>query len=300
MNNRSLVLIVSIVALLILIITGTYTVREGQRAIVLRLGELVMNSKTHEPKVMLPGLHFKLPFITTVRKLDVRLQTLDVESSRILTSEQKYLIVDYFVKWRINNVALYYKRTGGYSFRAETLLQQKTNNALRAAFGERSIKEVVSDDRLNVMSLLKQKANRSASSLGIEVVDVRIKGIDLPKAVRESVFQQMRIKRKKVATRHRSQGKAQAEAIRATADAEVAVSLAKAQAEAQKIRADGDAKSARIYIDAYRKNASFYAFYRSLMAYNHVFKNKSTVMVIKPNGQFFKYFNQSAVKKNLE
>jgi len=300
MNAKPMIAIVLVIILLFLFFSGVYTVHEGQRALVLRLGELVLNPNTQQPKVMKPGLHFKLPLISKVHKFDIRLQTLEVESSRILTAEQKYLLVDYFVKWRIDDVVLYYKRTGGYAYRAQTLLRQKTNNALRAAFGKRNIKEVVSDERLSVMSLLKQRANDSARSLGIAVVDVRIKGIDLPKAVRESVFQQMRIKRKKVATQHRSQGKAKAEAIRASADAEVTISLAQAQAEAQKVRADGDAKAARIYLDAYQKNASFYAFYKSLIAYSQVFKNKSTMMVIKPDGQFFKYFNQSTAKKKLQ
>lgn len=297
MNAKSMIGVVSVIVLLFLIVTGIFTVREGQRALVLRLGELVLNPNTNQPEVFKPGLHFKLPFLSKVRKLDVRLQTLNVDSSRILTAEQKYVIVDYFARWRIEKVVLYYKRTGGYSFRAQMLLKQKTNDALRAAFGKRTIKEVISGERLNIMELLKKKANESAHSLGIEVTDVRIMGIDLPKEVRESVFERMRTEREQVATKHRSQGKAQAEVIRASTDATVAIILAKAKAAAQKVRADGDAKAAGIYSNAYRKNAQFYAFYRSLNAYTQVFRNKSTVMVIKPGGQFFKYFNKAVVKQ---
>jgi len=296
MTAKPLMTFVLLFVVLFLLLSGVYTVREGQRALVLRLGELVLNPETQQPEVMKPGLHFKVPLITKVRKLDVRLQTLDVDSSRILTAEQKYVLVDYFTKWRIDNIALYYKRTGGYAARTQMLLKQKINDALRAAFGSRTIKEVISGERMNIMGLLKKKANQSAKSLGIKVIDVRIKGIDLPKEVRESVFQRMRTEREQVATKHRSQGKAQAEAIQAGADANVAILLAKADKEAQKVRAEGDAKAAAIYTKAYHKNVPFYNFYRSLLAYLQVFRNKSTIMVIRPNGQFFKFFKQSTAK----
>jgi len=282
----------------ILALSSVYTVTEGQRALELRLGKLVLDSKTGKPKMVTPGIHFKIPFIIKVRKFDVRLQNLDVESSRILTAEQKYVIVDYYTKWRIDNLPLYYKRTGGLAFRAQMLLKQKINDALRAAFGKRDIKEVVSGERINIMELLKEKANESAKGLGITVTDVRIKGIDLPTEVRESVFQRMRTEREQVATKHRSQGVAAAEAVRANADASVAVTIAKATALAQRTRAAGDGKAANIYIRAYSKNPGFYAFYRSLQAYHQVFQNKGTIMVIKPNGQFFKYFNQSHAKSS--
>ena len=297
MNTKTMVSMILIILALFLIATGVYTVREGQRALVLRLGELVVNPQTHQPEVMLPGLHFKVPAITKVRKLDVRLQTLDVDSSRILTAEQKYVIVDYFAKWRIKDVALYYKRTGALLYRTRMLLRQKTNDALRAAFGKRTIKEVISGDRVSIMMILKKKADESARSLGLQVIDLRIKGIDLPAEVRDSVFQRMSTEREQVATKHRSQGKAKAEAIQANADAAVAVMLANAKASAQKIRAIGDAKAANVYLNAYRKNPKFYTFYRSLKAYGQVFKNKSTIMVIKPNGRFFKYFSHSLSKK---
>jgi len=297
MTAKPMIALIVGILVFLLALSSIYTVTEGQRALVLRLGELVVNPKTGKPKVITPGIHFKVPFITKVRKFDVRLQNLDVESSRILTAEQKYVLVDYFTKWRIENLPLYYKRTGGYSYRAQLLLKQKINDALRAAFGNRKIKDVVSDDRLNIMELLKKKANESAQGLGITVSDVRIKGIDLPKEVRESVFQRMRTEREQVATKHRSQGKASAEAIKATADASVAVILATAKTDAQRIRAQGDTKAANIYIEAYSKNPKFYAFYRSLQAYHQIFKNKGTIMVIKPNSQFFQYFNKSHAKQ---
>ena len=287
--------IAAIVALIVLFST-MYTVTEGQQALLLRLGKLVVNSQS-QVKVIDPGLHFKLPLIVTAKLFDVRLQTLDVEASRILTAEQKYVLVNYFAKWRINDLPLYYKRTGGQPFRAQTLLKQKINDALRAAFGNRTIREVVSDERADIMHILKEKANASAKGLGIKVIDVRIQGIELPQAVREAVFQRMSTEREQVATKLRSQGRAAAEAIRANADASVAVTVAGAQTNAQEIRAEGDKQAAIIYTKAYTKNPVFYALFRSLQAYRQVFSNnKQTLMILKPDGEFFKYFTQSANK----
>src|SRR3990167_9577566 len=187
-------LIVSFLILVWLFLT-LFTVQQGHQALELRLGELVKNKQTEKGDVIYPGLHAKLPFVTSIREFDTRLQGTDVESSRILTAEQKAVIVDYFIKWRIDNLPLYYKRTGGYAFRAQDLLKQKINDSLRAEFGERSIQEVISSERLDIMRMLLKKANNSAQSLGIEVVDVRIKGIDLPEQVRDSVFSRMSAER---------------------------------------------------------------------------------------------------------
>ena len=293
MSARPMIALIIGIFILLVASLSLYTVTEGHRVLILRLGKLMRDPQTSKVDIMMPGIHIKTPFITRLRRFDIRLQNLDVESSRILTAEQKYVLVDYFAKWRINNLPLYFKRTGGYAYRAQVLLKQKINDALRAAFGKRDIKDVVSGERLDIMSLLKEKANESAKGLGITVLDVRIKGIDLPQEVRESVFQRMRTEREQVATKHRSQGEAAAEAIRANADALLAVSVAKGKTDAQRIRAKGDTKAADIYIHAYASNPSFYAFYRSLQAYGRVFRNKGTIMVIKPNGQFFKYFNKS-------
>jgi membrane protease subunit HflC len=269
-----------------------YSVREGQRALLLKLGKIVMNS-SGQPLVIQPGLHLRVPFINQVHTFDVRLQTLDAQSSRVLTEEQKYVLVDYYVKWKIADLPLYYTRTDGFANKAETLLQQKVNDSLRAAFGKQTITEVVSDERGNVMDLLKQKADESAKDLGIEVIDVRIKRIDLPEEVSDSVFSRMRVEREQAATRHRSDGNAKAESIKAEADASVTVILAKAQEKAAKIRAQGDAKAAEIYANAYKKDADFYALYRSLQAYKNVFINKNDVLLLKPDSQFFKYFNNT-------
>lgn len=293
MSSRSISMIILVFVVLILLFGSIFTVREGESALTLRLGKLTKDS-AGQVNVYGPGLHAKLPFIVHARNFDVRLQTLNVDSSRILTEEQKYVLVDYYAKWRISNLPLYYRRTGGFPMRAELLLKQKINDALRAAIGNRTIKEVISGQRLDIMSLLKDKANESAKPLGITVTDVRIQAIDLPKEVRESVYQRMRSEREQVATKHRAQGRAKAEAIRANADASVTIRVAKAKTKGQQTRSLGDAQAAKIYNEAYNKDAQFYAFYRSLEAYRQVFKNKGTVMVLKPTSQFFKYFNEGS------
>lgn len=257
MKARGLLFSILGFIIFILLLSSFYTVTEGERALLLRLGELVKNPKTGEVKVIQPGIHFKMPFVTNVRYFDVRLRTLNVDSSRILTKEQKYVLVDYYAKWRIDNLALYFKRTRGFSAQTEQLLQQKTNDALRAAFGQHNIKDVVSGERLNIMTALQQKTNKSAEELGVKVVDVRIVGIDLPSQVRDSVFQRMRTQREQVATRFRAEGQAKSESIKATVDRQVAVMIAKAKTQAQKIRAKGDGEAAGIYTAAYSKNPGF-------------------------------------------
>jgi membrane protease subunit HflC len=286
--KKSLIFIVAIIFLFIL--ACLYQVQEGQQALLLKLGKIATD-RNGQPMVMQPGLHLRLPIVNQVRKFDVRLQTLDAQSSRVLTEEQKYVLVDYYVKWRIDNLPLYFTRTGGFVNKTETLLQQKVNDALRAAFGKRTITDVVSGERGDVMNLLKQKADESAKGLGIKVIDVRIKRIDLPEEVSSSVFDRMRVEREQAATKHRSNGKAQAESVRAQADATVTVTLATARMKGAKTRAAGEAQAAKIYANAYNKNANFYALYRSLQAYQHVFSNKDDILLLKPDSQFFKYFN---------
>ena len=194
-----------------------FVVKQGENSIVIRLGDIVSDAQ-HQFRVYKPGLHVRMPFVDGVRHFDVRLQSLEEQSSRILTKEQKYLLVDYFVKWRIDNVALYYTRTSGFSLKAERLLKQKINDALRAEFGDHTVTEVISGERINIMRALRQKADKSAESLGIQVIDVRVKRIDLPTEVGASVFERMRAERQQVATKHRSNGRAQGERIRRAAD----------------------------------------------------------------------------------
>lgn len=284
-----------VAVLIILLFSCFYTVDEGERALVLRLGKIVTDDKG-QAIVEAPGLHFKLPFINTVQYFDVRLRTKDAKSSRILTAEQRYLLVDYYVKWHIADLALFYQRTGGFSDRGERLLEQKINNYLRASFGKLPLTEVISSKRLNIMTDLKASANASAKSLGISVVDVRIKRIDLPVEVTNSVYQRMRTDRFKAATEHRFDGQAEANAIRAKADAFIVMTLAQARLEAAQKRATGQEQAAKIYSDAYGQNAGFYALMRSLDAYKQTFNSKGDLMILQPDSQFFKYFNNVSSK----
>ena len=284
--------LIIVIIVLFLIYGSMFSVSEGQQALILRLGKLQKDSQG-QPEMLRPGLHFKVPFITRALIFDTRIQTLDIESSRIVTAEKKDVLVDYYVKWRIVNLAKYYKSTGGDAARAEILLRQQVNNSLRAQFGQRTIPEVVSDDRSVIMTTLRQQADHSASPLGIDVIDVRIKAIDLPAEVSSAVFARMRAERQGVAAEHRANGKSLAEAIRAKADASATVILAKANQEAAFMRAGGDKEAAQIYAHAYNKDPQFYAFYRSLKAYQDTFKHKHDIMVLGPRSQFFKYMNST-------
>ena len=246
---------------LILFISCVFTINQGHHGIVLRLGRLVEDSKTHTVRVLAPGLHLKIPFIESVRLFDTRIQTLDIKSSRIVTKEKKDVIVDYYVKWRINNLAFYFKATGGNEFKAETLLEQQLNTSLRAQFGKRTIADVVSGGRDDIMDVLRENAERQASQLGVHVVDVRIKGIELPANTSNAIYQRMRADMQKIANHHRADGHAQAEAIQAMADAKVTILLATARSEGQVIRAQGQAAASAIYADAFGQNQEFFSFF---------------------------------------
>ncbi len=279
-----------LVIVVIVLYASVYTVNEGQKALLLRLGQIELGANG-KPKIILPGLNFKIPFLNQTQKFDTRLQMLTVQSSRILTQDQKYVLVDYYIKWRIEDLPLYYQRTSGDPLRAETLLQQQVNDALRTAFGQRTLTEMVSGERINVMALLKDSANATAKNLGIWVADVRIKSIDLPKEVSEKVFNNMRTKREQDATQYRADGRAKAEGISATADAKAAIAVAQSLVAAADLRAQGAAKAAQIYADAYNQGPEFYSFYRSLEAYKIGFSNKSDLLILTPQSDFFKYFN---------
>lgn len=293
MLSRNTIVIVVLLAAIVLFFSTFYTVSEGEQALLLHLGNIETDS-SGKALIEGPGLHFKLPIVTQAYIFDVRLQTLDIKSSRIMTSEQKDVIVDYYVNWRISDPALYYTRTGGDINQANLLLQQQLNSSLRAEFGSRTISQVVSDDRAEIMNTLSNEANTGSKNLGISVVDVRIKGIDLPDEVSTAVFERMKTGRERVASQFRADGKAQAEAIRANADAVATVTIAKAKAQAANTRATGDAQAAKIYADAYSQNPDFFAFLRSLQAYRTVFASQNNVLVLRPDSQFFKYFNGDA------
>lgn len=283
--------------LLILAVSSVFVIYEGQRGIVFQFSKIKRDADTDKMMVYEPGLHFKIPFIEKVRKLDARIQTLDEAADRFVTAEKKDLMVDSFVKWKIVDFSTYYLRTSGSVDNARALLKQKVNNGLRTEFGNRTIKEIVSGDRSNIMSKALDSAASSREDLGIEVVDVRIKAINLPTEVSNSIYERMRAERSAVAKEHRSQGQEQAEIIRATIDAKVTVMLAEAQKNAFTIRGEGDAQAAKVYADAYTKDAEFYGFFRSLEAYEKSFNSKNDIMVVKPDNEFFRFLKDGSSAK---
>ena len=283
-----------IIVLLGLLIVGSmtiYTVDQRQNAMVFQLGEVIAVDKK-------PGLYFKLPLVQNVRYFDTRILTLDpADPDRFITSEKKNVLVDYFAKWRIIDVKQYYVSVGGDETRAQTRLQQTINDSLRAEFGKRTVHEVVSGERDEIMASLRAKADQDARKIGVQVMDVRIKHVDLPQEVSDSVYRRMEAERKRVANELRSTGSAEAEKIRADADRQREVIIAEAYRDAQRIKGEGDAKASTIYAAAYSQNPEFYAFYRSMDAYRQSFKNKSDVLVLEPSSAFFKYMKSPKVAK---
>ena len=260
-----------------------FTVDQRQFAIVFQLGEV-------REVIAKPGLYFKLPLIQNVRYFDNRILTLDsTEPERFITSEKKNVLVDSFVKWKIVDPKLYYISVDGVEARAKTRLSQTVNAGLREEFGKRTVHDVVSGERDKIMEQMREKADFDARKIGVEIVDVRVKRVDLPTEVSESVYRRMEAERKRVANELRSEGSAEAEKIRADADKQREVIVAKAYRDAQIIKGEGDAKAAATYAEAFNQNPEFYAFYRSLEAYRGSFKNKSDVIVVEPNSDFFKY-----------
>ncbi len=289
-QNIGIVLVASVVLLIVLSLS-LFVVDQRQNVIVRRFGEIV-SVKTE------PGLFLKLPLIDDVRYFDVRILTIDsAEPERFLTSEKKNVLVDLFVKWRISDVQKYYISVNGEESRAQTRLLQTINDGLRAEFGSRTVHDVVSGERYKIMELMRQKANEDAQKIGVEVLDVRLKRVDLPQEVSASVYSRMDAERKRVANELRSTGAADSEKIRADADRQREVILAQAYRDAQRVKGDGDAKATAIYSRAYEQNPEFYAFYRSLEAYRQSFKSKSDVLVLEPNSEFFKYLRNSKPPK---
>ncbi|MHB9118675.1 MAG: protease modulator HflC [Burkholderiales bacterium] len=283
MSNRFVAIMVAVLGALMLLNLTLYTVDQRQYALVFQLGEIVAVQKE-------PGLYFKLPFVQNIRYVEKRILTFDsAEPERFITSEKKPVLVDSYVKWRIVDPKQYYVSVGGDEVRAEIRLSQTINDGLRAEFGKRTVHDVVSGEREKIMEILRSKADQDASKIGVHVMDVRLKRVELTPEVSESVYRRMEAERKRVANELRSQGSAEAEKIRADADRQREVILAEAYRDAQRIKGEGDAKASAIYASAYSHNAEFYSFYRSLQAYRESFKNKSDVMVLDPNSDFFKY-----------
>ena len=278
-----------VIALLIVIFVGfgaVYRVDMRQKAIVFQFGEIVRSDDV-------PGLHFKVPFINNVQKFDARIQTMDAAPESYLTKEKKNLVVDSFVKWRISNAADYYTTLGGLKANAENRLAQRVNDALRQEFGKRSVPQVISGDRVEIMDVVRETTDQETKSLGIEVVDVRLKRVDLDTTISIGVYQRMEAERSRVAKDLRARGAEAGEKIRADADRQRAIILAEARREAQQTKGEGDAKATAIYADAFTRDSEFYRMYRSLNAYRATFNSPDNLLVIEPKSEFFRYFNQA-------
>jgi modulator of FtsH protease HflC len=280
MQNK---ILIGIAAVLFLGIMCIFTVSETEKAIKFQLGEIVKDDYE-------PGLYFKLPIVNNVKKFDSRIQTMDSKPERFLTAEKKNVIVDSFVKWRIGNVKTFYTVVAGDINQANLRLDQIIKDAFRSEFSKREIKQLVSTDRKIIRDILITKSREVAANLGLEIIDVQVKRIDLPSEVSSSVYLRMEAERERVAREFRSQGSEAAERIRADADRQRVVTLANAYKDAEKLRGEGDARSAEIYAKAYSEDPEFYSFYRSLNAYRETFNKPDQMLVIDPESDFFRYF----------
>lgn len=285
MNKLANPLVLVGAALLLLLgSTMIFTVNERERAIKLFLGEITKSDYE-------PGLHFKLPMLEQVYKFDKRILTLDVQPERVLTNEKKNVMVDSFIKWRIADPETFYTRLGGVESRANSRLTQFVREGVKDAFGRRTIQEVVASARSTLRQEIQASVNLQSANLGIDIIDVRIKKVELPEDVRESVYQRMEKDREQIARGIRSEGEEQAKIIRATADRAREELLARAYATAEQTRGTGDAESARIYAEAYTQDPEFYSLYRSLSAYRSAFNGGGDVLLLDPKSEFFRYFN---------
>lgn len=284
--NKRLNLFILAGLIIALILNSLYVIDEKQDGIVFQFGE-VINSNIPT------GLNFKLPIIQNVKKYDSRIQTLDEEPNRILTIESKYLIVDSFVKYRITNVRTFYDATNGSFINLNNLLGQRTAFELKNQFGRRTVTELVSGERDQLMSNMRENLGSSVSDLGIEIIDFRVKRIDLPPELSNSVHERMRSERNRLAEELRAEGNELSNEIRSTADKEKVIILAEAYKKSEQIKGDGDARAAAIYAAAFSKDSEFYAFTRSLRGYGATFNNKSDILLIDPKSDFFKYLNKS-------
>ena len=283
-------ILIGLVVLLAVVSNSLYVVNERERAVLLKFGEVVSTD-------IEPGLHFKIPIVNDVRRFESRLITLDSSPQRYLTAEKKALIVDSFVKWRVADAGKYYTATGGDEFSANSLLASRVDNGLRNKFGERTVYEVVSGERDALMAeITKELDDIALNELGIHVLDVRVKGIDLPPEVSNAVYSRMSTEREREARDHRSRGRELAEGIEADADRQNTVIEANAYREAQQIRGEGDAVAAEIYANAFNQDQEFYTFYRSIASYKSSFAGKEDLLVIDPESDFFRYLKNPTGK----
>jgi|TARA_E500000081_G_scaffold3611_1_gene3845 membrane protease subunit HflC len=288
--NRNTLLLVFGALIIGLLFNSIFVVNEKQKAIVFQFGEQV---RTDVPV----GFHFKLPIIQEVKKYDSRIQTLDEQPDRILTVESKYLLVDTFIKYKISDVLTFYKANNGSFFSLNSLLGQRSEFVLKNEFGKRTVKEVVSGERDELMNIMLTSLDESVADLGVEIIDFRVKRIDLPSNLSSSVYERMRTERNRLAEELRSEGKEIAREIKAIADKDKVVILAEAYKEAEQIRGSGDAEAAGIYAESFSQDPEFYEFTRSMKAYVETFENKSDVMLIDSDSEFFQYLNK---KKDIE
>lgn len=286
MSNKGFLAVIVLVIVGAVLMSAVYYVDEREKAIVFQFGEIV---RSHDQ----PGLHFKTPFINNVRFFDARIQTVDAEPQRFLTGEKKNLIVDSFVKWRVSDVHKYFTTLGGLKSNAENRIAQRVNDALRREFGRRDMQQVISGDRTEIMDTVRRTVGDEIVSFGIEVVDVRVKRVDLPVDVSERVYARMVAERSRVAKELRAQGAEVAEQIRANADRQRQILLANANRDGERIRGEGDARATAIFADAFGQDREFYQLYRSLSAYRETFADPSNLLVIEPKSEFFRYFNSS-------
>ncbi|MGB5207201.1 MAG: protease modulator HflC [Azonexus sp.] len=287
MNTKFNFVALSVVTVLVIVAMSIFTVDQRQYALVFQLGEV-------KRVITEPGLNFKIPMIQNVRYFDRRILTLDNnEPERFITSEKKNVLVDSYIKWRIVDPNLYYISVGGDEARAKTRLNQTVNAGLREEFGKRTVHDVISGERDRIMEDMRVKADTDSRKIGVEIVDVRLKRVELPNEVSEAVYRRMEAERKRVANELRSEGAAEAEKIRADADRQREVIVANAYRDAQKIKGDGYAQATAIYGQAFNQNPEFYSFYRSLEAYRASFKSKNDLLVVEPGSEFFKYMKGS-------
>ncbi|WP_066960512.1 protease modulator HflC [Microbulbifer sp. Q7] len=289
-NNKSLFVIALILLGLLALSASAFVVKETEKAVLVRFGEVVRTDYE-------PGLYFKIPLVHELRKFDARIQTVDSQPVRMLNSENKFMMVDSYAKFRIVDVGRFYVATRGDERNAVRLLAEQINNLLRNQFGVRDLHEVVSGQRDELMAEITENLNKTAQTdLGVEIVDVRVKRIDLPPEVSESVFQRMRAGRELEARDHRAKGQEASERIRANADRQKVVIESEAYRKAEELRGDGDAEAAKIYAQAFSKDPEFYRFSRSLTAYKESFKSKSDMLLVDPDSDFFRYLKDSKGK----
>ncbi len=291
MSSKAITSLLTLIVVAFLANSSLFIINEFERGVLLRLGKVAEDD-------LKPGLHVKMPFIEDVRKFDARVLTLDARPERFLTVEKKSMMVDSYAKWRIIDVGKFYTATNGEEDRAQRLLAQRINEGLRNQFAQRSLQEVVSGERDDLMvDIAKQLNIFTQESVGVELVDVRVKKIDLPEEVSDPVYSRMRAEREREAREHRSIGKEQAEKIRADADREKIILEAQAYKTSELLRGEGDAKATAIYADAYNKDQEFYAFVRSLNAYKSTFVDKKDILVLEPDSDFFRYLNHANGRK---